>query len=305
MTHSPVNATVSVALIRNPKDELLWTWDDEWGCFALPMSRMRAGESDVETPLQAAHRAAARTLGVPVKLGQHVALAPQAFVSGRDLTWRRYRYQVFKAEAHPDFADRVAVHGPHFYLPPHRAAWEEYEPINRSSRWIIATLVADGLIPGRSQYTAALVVERLHLGKRQFLLRLEADWGYALPTKRREAGESYAAAAERVAQEELGLAPGDLKLQQSAEAVVTDRERSRSEQTDTFYCHGVFPVQVPEAQAFTSAQPLVWADAATIASGRITDRTTTTGQKAPDAGVSPTARHILQELDVVPFLGEL
>ena len=50
MTHSPVNATVSVALIRNPKDELLWVWDDEWGCFALPMSRMRAGESDVETP---------------------------------------------------------------------------------------------------------------------------------------------------------------------------------------------------------------------------------------------------------------
>ena len=291
---------VSVALIRDPSDNILWVWDDEWGCFALPTTRPKVGTSDMERPADAARRAAAKALGVPVRVGQHVRLEPELHVSGRDLTMRRYRYDVFRADPHPDFAARVAPPAPHLWLAPHRALSGEYEPLSATCRWVVAGLVSDGYLPGRSQYTAVLVVRREHHGKKQFLLRREPGWGYALPTKRRANGESYAAAAERVAREELGVSGAALGLTPASEAVVTSRDLSRAEQTPTFYCHGVFEAVAPAATAFATTGDLVWADAKTILGGEVDDHLTADGRKAPAGRVSPTALHILQELDHVP-----
>ena len=84
---------------------------------------------------------------------------------------------------------------------------------------------------------------------------------------------------------------------------ITERAKSVSEQTDTFYCHGVFTADVPENLPLKSDRPLVWVDAATVASGNVHDRTGTTGERAPDAPVSPTARQVLTDLELVPFEG--
>lgn len=302
MTPSPDTALVGVALIENADRELLWVWDDVYGCFALPMSRVRVGESALERPDEAAARAAARALGVPVVLGKSVALTPQHFVSGRDQAWRTYRYHVFKAHAHADFTPSIA--GPHLWLPPHRSARSEYRPFSASGRWVVAALTANGLLPGRSQFTAAVLLRRKHLDKWQFLLRLEPGWGYSLPTKRRAADEPYTTAAERVLTAELGLKADAVPLNPATESVVTERAKSVVEQADTFYCHGVFTADVPADLPVKSDRPLVWADAAAIASGWLSDRTDTTGQKAPGADVSPTALRILMELEVIPTVGE-
>jgi ADP-ribose pyrophosphatase YjhB (NUDIX family) len=266
------------------------------------MSWPKVGSSDIENPHHAARRAAARVLRVPVRVGQHVQLEPELFVLGRDLTRRRYRYEVYRAEPHPDFAKRLAIPGPHLWLTPSRALAGDYDRLSESCRWVVARLVRDGLLPGRSQYTAVLIMHQNHNGMGQFLLRHEPGWGYALPTKRRQPRESYAAAAERVAREELGLDPAKLGLMLAREAVVTARDLSQSEQTSTFYCHGVFEATVPDRTAFTSTSPLVWVNATTIIAGQVHDTIAHDGNPAPPAPVSPTAKHILQELDELPMI---
>jgi hypothetical protein len=69
---------------------------------------------------------------------------------------------------------------------------------------------------------------------------------------------------------------------------------------ETFYLHGVFEADAPTGLVIRSARPAVWADARTILEGAVHDRLTPDGRPAPDAGVSPTAVHILQELDRIP-----
>ena len=238
----------------------------------------------------------------PVRVGQHVRLETELFVSGRGLTARRYEYDVYRTEAHPDFAEAPHVAAPHVWLAPHRALAGDYEPLSASCRWVVAALVRDGYLPGRSQYTAVLVLYRDYHGKRQVLLRREPGWGYALPTKRRRDGESYPAAAGRVARDELGIDPAALGLKPTRETVVTARDLSRSEHTYTFYCHGVFEAAVPDGTGFATAGALVWADAKTVLAGDVRDHQTPDGQKAPDDRVSPTAQHILQELGLIPLI---
>ncbi len=296
---------VSIALVRKPTGELLWVWDGEWDCFALPMSKLKKGDHVVELPEHAALRAAGRALGVPVRIGQAVHLDPELFVSGRDLASRHYRYDVYRAEPHPDFATRVDIRVPHLWLAPHTALRSEpnsYDPLSPSCRWVVATLAGKGYLPGRSQYTAVLVLHRDHNGRRQFLLRREPGWGYALPTKRRAPDESYLAASHRVARDELGVDPGELGLSAGHETV-TAQDESRSEHVVTFYCHGVFEGSVPAGTKFDSAAPLVWVDATAIAAGSVKGPVAVDGQPAPDGVVSPTARHILQDRGHVPFLG--
>src|SRR5262245_61211287 len=104
MSEPYTTVPVSIALILNSEGKCLWVWDEEWGCFATPMTRPKVGTSDVERPAPAALRAGAKTLGVPVRAGQHVQLEPELFVSGRALRMRRYRYDVYRVEPHPDFA---------------------------------------------------------------------------------------------------------------------------------------------------------------------------------------------------------
>lgn len=292
---------VSVALITNAAGELLWIWDSEEECFALPSTAVRVGAAP-EQPDRAAQRAAARALGVPVTVGHHVRLESAAFVTGRDRVSHRFRFEVFRVSAHSDFAERVAIREPHLWLPVHRAISREfhYEPFSAASRWVVASLVHEGWLQGRIQHTTALVLRRVVAGRPQYLLRQEPEWGYALPGKRRRAGESYLECARRIARDELGVHPADVGLTEGHFTVVRDRAYSASEHADTVYFHGVFEATVPEDVVFKSQNPLVWVDLNTIASGALTSvQKTTNDEPAPPDAISGTVAHILAERNLM------
>lgn len=292
--------SVSVVIHRDAEGNVLFVWDDARSCFSLPLEVVRAGATDADRAT-AAVRAAARALRLPVRVAQHIPLAPEQVLSANDLPPGRYRYDVYRVNPHPDFAATPALPGAHLRLAAFRAAARGYEPLSDASRWIVVALVDGGFLPGRSQYTGVLALSRAHNGRNQFLLRHEPGWGYALPTKRRQKDEGYADAAIRAASEELGVDPAALKLP-TAYRLVTTRDTSRVEEVDTFYCHGVFPAVVPADVTFSSARPLVWADANAVVSGQIRDQLDTDGRRAPDDQVSPTAVDVLQELDLVPLI---
>jgi hypothetical protein len=301
MSHpSEAAGSVSYAIIRDPEGDLLWVLDGR-GIFTLPKVLLNAGATESERRF-AALRAGSAALGVPVLADHHVKLPPEYRAACRDIPPGRFGFDAYRVTPHPDFAQAVAVRQPHVWLPPHRSLRRGYEPFSNSARCVVAALAERGFLPGRSQYTGVIVLSRTGNGRKQFLLRHEPDWGYGLPTKRRRRGETYAAAAERVARDELGLDPAGLALRPASETVVTDREVSRSEQALTFYCHGVFETELPPGGQLHSANPLVWVDAATVLGGQVRGQHDTDGRRAADAAVSPTAVHILQELDRVPFV---
>src|SRR5262249_36490875 len=146
-----------------------------------------------------------------------------------------YTYNVFRAEPHPHFAGKLHVRPPHLWLPAYVALSGIYQPLGAPSTGIIARLVQAGRIqPERRQPTSTLIVRPPDGPARTFLLRWNADWGYALPAKRREASDPGAGAAERVAREELGLEPGTDVLLQPARVPL-------------FKTHGVSKTQGPPA----------------------------------------------------------
>src|SRR5687768_12038394 len=93
---------VSAVLFLNRDRECLLTFHHRWNGFTLPMTAQRSGPGGRESPDRAALRAAARAVNVPVRIGKHVRLEPEAVVSGRDFHVRNYLYDVFRAEPHPD-----------------------------------------------------------------------------------------------------------------------------------------------------------------------------------------------------------
>lgn len=291
---------VSVALLTNPAGDLLWVWDDAEGCFALPTAPQHADEAD--PPRRAAQTAAARAVGVPVVVGQHVRLGSASFGAGRATALHPVAFDVFRVAPHADFAAALAIRAPHLWLPVHKALRQEdeYEPFSPVSRWVVASLVHEEWLQGRTQSTAVLVLRRLIGGRPHFLLRHEPDWGYTLPSKRRKAGESYPDAARRVAKDELKVHPAEVGLADGQFVVIRDRAYSKSEHADTIYHHGVFERTLADDVAFESDAPLIWADLNTIAGGAVTPAVTTiTGAAAPPALISSTVTHILTERQLI------
>ena len=92
---------IAVALILDEQGRMLWTWNRLWCAFALPMTRRRVGEGFVEPADQAAARAGAEALGVPVRVGAHWKAIPALKVSGRDFEVRLYAYDIHRVKAHP------------------------------------------------------------------------------------------------------------------------------------------------------------------------------------------------------------
>ena len=100
-----VHLAVSV-LIADKK--LLIDWNPRWGCFTLPMTKIRqwhnAGghvDPESETPLSAAIRAAAEALRRPLSQSElpttpeELELQPYSHRSYRDGKWKRYGRTVF------------------------------------------------------------------------------------------------------------------------------------------------------------------------------------------------------------------
>ena len=207
---------VVVALIMDPDLRLLWTWNANWGTFALPMTKLRKGEAIVEPPEHAAARAGAEALGVPVRANIRWTAIPELKVSDRDYATRLYAYDIFRVEAEPRFAAQVRLAEPHLWLTIGDALSGRYQLLSQSSADICQELVMRGLLPQRSQYTSTLVLARDDAGTRRDPLRWDADWGFTLPTNAREPEEDALEVARRIAVEELWLTPDrDIKLERA------------------------------------------------------------------------------------------
>ena len=271
-----VHVEVVAVVVTDRDQQVLLTFNDNWGAFSLPMTRRRRGRQGNELLRRAALRVAAEALGVPARL---VAPGPKRVAgtieSGRQLVDKFYTYDVFHAEPHPDFADRIQVRQPHFWASPHRVLSGTLEPISESARFILRGVLAALEIPARVQHTSVLIVQRDHPERgRQFLVRRDPDWGYALPSKRwgppgpgtpADQGAAALAAAERVAREELGLEPGTdviltpARYPQLTTHGITSRTKGDpafGEATD--YFHSLFDARLRHPETLRSAAPLAW-----------------------------------------------
>ena len=286
---------VVVAMIMGPDLQLLWTWNEKWGAFALPMTKLRKGQGITEEPEHAAARAGAEALGVPVKVGARWTAIPELKVSDRDFATRLYTYDVFRVEAEPRFAPQVRLAQPHLWLSIGDALSGRYQPLSQSSADICQELVTQGRLPERSQYTSTLILAREDAGTRRYLLRWDEDWGFALPTKGRESGQDALEVAKQVAIDELGLTPGrDIKLERARVESYTTHGTSASRGIPTFYLHALFEGTLLGDAAPKSSRPLAWVSMHEIHRGKVDKHITVkpTGLAAPGE-ISWTAIEIL------------
>jgi hypothetical protein len=261
---------VVLAMITDPELRLLWTWNEKWATFALPMTKLRKGQGTTEEAEHAAARAGAEALGVPVKVGINWCSIPELKVSERDYATRMYAYDVFRVEAEPRFAAQARLAEPHMWLSIGDALSGRYQPLSQSSVNICQELVKQGRLPGRSQHTSTLVISRDDGGTRRYLLRWDDDWGFALPSKSREPKQDAREVAHRVALEELNLTPGhDIKIDRSPIESYTTHGTSASRGIPTFYLHALFEGTLLAEAEPKSDRPLAWASMFEVYRGKV------------------------------------
>ncbi len=113
--HYPeVNLSVAVILCEG---RTLLTWNENWGAFSLPMTKIRSWpgpsgsvDENSESAQQAAIRAAAEGLGRPLKGSEipeqsvELELQPYSHRSHRDGQWKRYSREVFVFQIEGDLS---------------------------------------------------------------------------------------------------------------------------------------------------------------------------------------------------------
>jgi ADP-ribose pyrophosphatase YjhB (NUDIX family) len=293
---------VTVALIMDRQLRTLWTYNSKWGAFALPMTKRREGEVSAD----AAARAGAEVLGVPVSVGEMWTAVPELALSGRDGVARCYAYDVFRVEPVSTFA--AALQRPDLlWLNIEQVFADDWRPrLSATALDLVRRLIEVGRLPGRSQLTSVVILKRQQGGQEQVLLRWDPDWGFALPTKQREEREPVRDAAERAVRQELQLEPGrDVILKPAGIPTFTTRGASGSTGLPTFYVHTLFYGALNAAAKEPSSEadlPLVWVSLSEIAAGQI--GTPPAGARPGNAGpgqVSLTVQQILGALGAMPW----
>lgn len=313
-----IHIDVAVALVTDPNRRVLLTWNENWGSFTLPMTRRR-GRQRKESPTRSVLRAAADALGTPVRLAES-SRGPKPLLarldSGRQFLDKIYAYHVFHVEPHPDFADRLQIRQPHIWLSPHLVLSGVYEPISESARFILRNTLVDFGIPARLQHTSVLIVSRDDPERgRQFLVRWNPHWGYALPAKRWDPPDSAKAedraavalaGAERVAREELGLEPGTdvilapARISEYATHSVSVNEEAPAFGEVTDYQHSLFDAVLRRPETLRSQRPLAWINEDEINQGWTAATQGEPGAPSgPSARVSRTTYEILKHLELI------
>jgi len=169
---------VAVAVVTDPEQRHVWVWNEKWGVFGLPMSKVRPRANSREPAERAAFHAGAEALGVPVRVLPGTLRLPlrRKGFSERQGMVRRYAYQIYGVEPHPDFAARVAPPGPHLWLTAAQALEAGYEPLSPTSRDIldrVLLLYPPGRAPLRRSRAALAIVWRPGPGGRPLWL---AQW---------------------------------------------------------------------------------------------------------------------------------
>ena len=142
----PAQPSIAVAYVVDPQGRLLLTWNDKWGAFTLPMTKLQS-DQPAETPEQAGVRAASEVLGVPTRVvpGKASMFARGLQKSPRDGDIKDYQYNVVPVEVHPDFASHISSK---------RLVWTaidklqtgEYQPISKSVEALLRECIEWGWI---------------------------------------------------------------------------------------------------------------------------------------------------------------
>ncbi len=307
------DAEVAVAVVMDQSKQILWTWNDNWCAFTLPMTKIRSGQGIVEPARYAAIRAAAEALGVPAEVGQLWATLPMTRVSDRDWSVKHYTYHVFPAEAHADFAARICIRQPHIWLPAHAATSGLFRPLSHSAKDILRELIKRGRIEGRKQGTCVLIVERRENGMNKFLLRWNPAWGFALPTKRKPLTDNpsvndSSAVVQRILSDELGLkADAGVACQPASIPIVLTFSISRDKSAPGFgaatdYTNWIFEAKIPDTAKLDSAEPLAWVSEEEIRAGVISPQSAVAGSKdAASRKISPMVFQVLSAMDKISW----
>ena len=138
MTFDPKNVQIAVALLKLGKDKVALTWNDNWGAFALPMTKIDTGKP-AETAEHAALRAAAEVLQLPVRVaaGQAAKAMRALQLSDRDGEIKDYHFHVVPVEIHPDFAAVSINHRPVIFATVDHLQTGDIQPISPSVKPII------------------------------------------------------------------------------------------------------------------------------------------------------------------------
>lgn len=142
----PAQPSIAVAYIVDSQGRLLLAWNEKWGAFTLPMTKVLS-EQPAETPEQAAIRAAAEVLGVPTQVvpGKATKFARGLQKSPRDGDIKDYQYNVVQVEAHPDFVSQVSSK-PLVWAAINKLQTGEYQPVSRSVESLLRECVEWGWI---------------------------------------------------------------------------------------------------------------------------------------------------------------
>jgi|GEM_PF-2797068 len=142
----PAQPSIAVAYVVDSQGRLLLTWNDKWGAFTLPMTKLHA-DQPAETPEQAGVRAAAEVLGVPTRVvpGKEAKFARGLQKSPRDGDIKDYQYNVVPVEAHPDFASHISSQ-PLVWAAIDKLQTGEYQPVSKSVESLLRECVEWGWI---------------------------------------------------------------------------------------------------------------------------------------------------------------
>lgn len=140
----PAQPSIAVAYVVDSQGRLLLTWNDKWGAFTLPMTKLQS-EQPAETPEQAGVRAAAEVLGVPARVvpGKAAKFARGLQKSPRDGDIKDYQYNVVQVEVHPDFANHISSQ-PLVWASIDKLQTGEYQPVSKSVETLLRECVEWG-----------------------------------------------------------------------------------------------------------------------------------------------------------------
>lgn len=133
----PAQPSIAVAYIVDSQGRLLLTWNEKWGAFTLPMTKVHS-DQPAESPEQAAIRAAAEVLAVPTRVvvDKETKFARGLQKSPRDGDIKDYQYNVVPVEAHPDFASQVSSK-PLLWATIAKLQNGDYQPVSKSVEAIL------------------------------------------------------------------------------------------------------------------------------------------------------------------------
>lgn len=134
----PQTVQIAVALVKLNKDQVAIAWNDNWGAFVVPMTKLDE-TPPAETPEKAAVRAAAEVIGVPCRVvpGQAGKAMRKLQLSNRDGEIKDYHFTVVPVEVHPDFQSASIAHRPVLFASADKLQSGEYQPVSPSVKPVL------------------------------------------------------------------------------------------------------------------------------------------------------------------------